>query len=257
MATEKKQEASLQCIIEEKFFYFGVFNANQELIESDHLDISQGGDLFQNPYLITAYMDQKLAAFEFTQVQFGIISQHFSLVPKAVEMTQAAHWLIPTTEEGAALYQDELEHLNVLYHAPKTLIDALYSKYAGASLQHIVSVNIKNNQGRSGVFSFRINGFQLVQVNDKRGNLQYSNIFKSKSVNSSLYFSLLPYHMHQLDRESATLYLNTKSDAILNEKLSKYVRHIEYLGLDTILGHQSELTADQLFQLRNLALCGS
>jgi len=257
MTTERKQEASLQCIIEEKFFYFGVFNSDQELIESDHLDISNGGDLFSNPYLIIAYMDQKLSSYNLTRVQFGVINQNFALIPKDITISDALQWMDASGKESDGLYLDELEYLNVVYQAPQALIVALHKKYVSASLQHIVSINIKNNYGKSGVFSFRINGFQLLQVNDNNGRLQYSNIFESKTVNSSLYYTLLPYHMHQLDRESDTLHLNNRSDTILNDKLSKYVRFIEVLGHTSNQAHQSELTEDQLFQLHNLAICES
>ena len=258
MSTEKKAETSLHCIIEEKFFYFGIINSDQQFVSSDCLEMDNGSDFFKNPYLLVAYIKESLSAFQITQLNIGIINQDFALLPQGVNRSSAAAWISSKPSVDSELYIDELDHVNVAYYAPQALVSVLKKTYESYTLHHIVSINVKNNDGKSGVFSYKINGFQLIQVNNDQGRLEYSNIFKSRSVNSRLYYSLLPYHMHDLDRERATLYVNDHNEgSVLQDKLSQYVRNIEHVEKGITLSQDTKLTEDQIYQLSNLASCVS
>lgn len=246
---------TLLCIIEDSVVYYGLLNELNQCYSSDILQASAGTDFFNQAGLITEFLSQSAHADSIDSVVFAIVDHNFSLIPKPVAKDQAQVWTNKSQgNSDVNFHLDELSQLNVGYYISKTFETQLLSFHKNSKIRHIISCNLAGKSIRNGVHAYTLGNEKQFLHLVKENKTIYSNLVKSDSVLSQLYFSLLPYKLYELDPHSYPLYLNQGISAKLREELDKYVAQIKQVDLNTETS-DSKLSKEQLFQLEKLATC--
>lgn len=246
---------TLLCIVGEQFFYFGILNQSGSIIQSDQVKINSDFSFYKSSETIFSFLNNSIESFDFKQVKVGIANQWFCLVPKQLKTEEAQHWISKPENIAADFHMDELSQLNLAYFVPANLKSSLQSLHDNVSFNHLMTVNLKGHEGKDGVHSYKLNGLQFLQVveNDKT---IYGNLVKSNSLLSDLYFSLLPFHLHEKDPHKFPFYTTT-SDLELKDELRTYIKDIHKIKSSFNQTTDSNLNNEYLYQLEKLDSCVS
>lgn len=247
---------TLLCIVGEQFFYYGILNAKGSIFKADQIKINSDFSFYNSPDTISAFLNNSLDLLDFKQIKIGIVNQWFSLVPTEIADQESKYWTPkPNNDLEVDFHVDTIDKLKIAYFIPTDLKNKLLSLHDEISFHHLVSANIKGHDSEDGVHSYKINGLQFLQVVDKQ-KIIYSNLVKSKTVLSQLYYSLLAFHVHQKDPHQVPFYTTTTESA-LNQELSTYIKQIHNVKSTFKQINASNLTNEYLYQLEKLDLCAS
>jgi len=247
---------TLLCLVGEQFFYYGLLNAEGNIHKSDQIKINSDFSFYHSPETISTFLSNSLESLDFKKIKIGIVNQWFSIVPIELSKQESKYWTPkPKGDLKVDFHIDTLDQLQIAYFIPTELKNKLLSIHDDVSFHHLVSANLKGHETEEGVHSYKINGLQFLQVIDKQ-KIIYSNLVKSKTVLSQLYYSLLAFHVHEKDPHQIPFYTTT-SESDLNQELSTYIKQVHNVTSSFKQTHESNLTNEYLYQLEKLDLCAS
>lgn len=254
MAVHTPESVILHCVIEEQVFYYGIVK-DKHVIQADGIRINSDFNFFRSPQVIIDFLAKSFNIETVTSTHVAIANTNYSLIPDIVSDKDSIHWITHQNTDTQNYHVDHVPGLKVGYHISGALENALRSSLPHTTFYHVMSTNLSGDHKQNGVYSYPINGLQFIQLVEDH-KTQYGNLVSSKSTLSRLYFSLLPYHLHQKDTMTLPLYTTPAKTNNLVE-LKTYIKQVNTLQPSLTVVSDSPLSEEQVYQIEKLTLCAS
>jgi len=244
---------TLLCIVGEQLLILGLLNSNGHVVLSEYLNSNV---LYSNgPDKLIPFLKESLAGSDYNQVKIGILNHWFSLIPKEIASEEAEFWITKPEGIDVDFHLDSLTEMNIGYYIPTEFISKVTALFDNVTFHHLLTANLKANEGQEGVHSYKVHDLQFLQVVNNQKTV-YSNLLKSESVLSQLYYSLLAFHLHNKDPHQIPFYTNNVGEELDNE-YSNYIKHIHKTYPSISQSTESDLSNENLYQLEKLDSCVS
>lgn len=255
MEVNSPDSVILYCIIEEQIFYYALLNDDNQVVQSDGIVIDSKFNLFNYPQVIVDFLQKSFDAKIVSCAHMAVSTTDYTLIPEAIADEDTYHWLTHQFDKSANYHLDSIPGIKIGYHISTKLEDILTNHLTDLKIHHVISSNLSGKHKLDGIYSYPINEMQFIQlVNDQK--TQYGQLKPSHTVLSRLYFSLLPYHLHQMDMRTMPLFTTHMTPEVLAE-LSDYVKEVKLLNMTLAAEDNSPLSVEQLYQIEKLVECES
>ena len=222
----KAESTKLYCVVENQLFYYALLSGDK-LIKSEQIQINKDFNFFESADIIKQFLERSINRTKIDACYFSIASTEYALVPKQIEQNDIKFWLKGNHDDSKDIVVNSFNDMQIAFFVPKQLLVELSSLFDHIHVHHILETNLQKGLPMNGVISYRIDGFQLVGLQED-GSLKYQNLFNSTKDLSELYFSLLPYYILRQDLQKTPLF-TVKPTEVFYDKVSTYVKNVEFL----------------------------
>lgn len=253
MEVKKPDSVFLYCVVEESIFYYALLNDSHHILQSDGIQISPDHSFFEYPQVIIDFLKKSFDLSMISNTRIAIANTQYTLIPEVIPNDETKPWLTHNFTHSENYHIDQIPDLKIGYHVSTTLESVFTDSLPNPTIHHVMSCNLHKAGKRDGVYSYSLNGLQFIQLVDNQ-KTNYGNLKLSPTAMSALYFSLLPYELHQKDTATFPLFTRKSNPEVLDE-LHKYVNDIKLLQSTLTVGAESPLNTDQVYQIEKLATC--
>lgn len=181
-----------------------------------------------------------LTRLPFQQVEAIAVSPHYTLVPEPLfDAAGAEHFLRLSypANPGLSIHTHRLpgQELHVVYGWPTNLKQTVEAFFPGCHVEHYTAHLLRSLLQAAGPHeqvAVHVQDFSLDILVIRNGRLLLLNTFSFQSPDDFLYYILLAYDRHGLNREEAPLRLlgEIEEGSAIYNLCYKYIRNVEFVN---------------------------